>query len=56
MLELLTVSEVCGVLRCHEKTVYRWVKNGRLTAVRVGTRLKFDPADLASFIASRRTS
>jgi hypothetical protein len=25
-LELLTVTEVCAILRCHEKTLYRWVE------------------------------
>jgi excisionase family DNA binding protein len=54
-LELLTVSEVCAILRCHEKTLYQWVKRGSLTAIRIGSKLKFDPADLATFLASRRT-
>jgi excisionase family DNA binding protein len=53
-LELLTVSEVCAILRCHEKTLYQWVKKGSLAAIRVGSKLKFDPADLAAFIDSRR--
>jgi excisionase family DNA binding protein len=54
-LELLTVSEVCVILRCHEKTLYQWVKRGSITAVRIGAKLKFDPVDLAAFLASRRT-
>ena len=54
-LELLTVSEVCAILRCHEKTLYQWVKRGSLIALRVGSKLKFDLADLAAFIESRRT-
>jgi len=54
-LELLTVSEVCAILRCHEKTLYQWVKKGSFTAIRVGSKLKFDPADVATFIESRRT-
>ena len=54
-LELLTVSEVCALLRCHPKTLYQWVKKGSLTAIRVGSKLKFDPADVARFIAARRT-
>jgi hypothetical protein len=29
-LELLTVSEVYGILCCHEKMLYQWVKNGRI--------------------------
>jgi excisionase family DNA binding protein len=54
-LELMTVSEVCAILRCYEKTLYQWVKKGSLTAIRVGAKLKFDPADVAAFIESRRT-
>ena len=54
-LELLTVREVCAVLRCHEKTLYQWVKRGSLTAIRIGSKLKFDPADMAAFLVSRRT-
>jgi excisionase family DNA binding protein len=46
-LDLLTVSEFCAILRCHEKTLYQWVKKGSLTAI-VGCKLKFDPADLAT--------
>jgi excisionase family DNA binding protein len=53
-LELLTVSEVCAILRCHEKTLYLWVKRGSLVG-RIGSKLKFDPADLAVFLDSRRT-
>jgi len=52
-LELLTVSEVCAILRCDEKTLYQWVKKGSLTAIRVGSKLKFDPADVARY---RRSS
>ena len=55
-LELLTVTEVSAILRCHEKTLYQWVKKGSLTAIRVGSKLKFDPADVARFIAARRTT
>ena len=54
-LELLTVSEVCAILRCHEKTLYQWVKRGSLTVIRIGSKLKFDPADVAAFLVSRRT-
>ena len=54
-LELLTVSEVCAIQRCHEKTLNQWVKKGSLTAIRIGSKLKFDPADVAVFISARRT-
>ncbi|HLZ43770.1 MAG TPA: helix-turn-helix domain-containing protein [Candidatus Sulfotelmatobacter sp.] len=54
-LELLTVTEVCDILRCHPKTLCRWVQKGSVTAIRIGSKLKFDPADVAAFIVSRRT-
>jgi len=54
-LELLTVSEVCTILRCHEKILHQWVKRGSLTAIRIGSKLKFDPADVAVFISARRS-
>jgi excisionase family DNA binding protein len=54
-LELLTVREVCAILRCHEKTPYQWVKKESLTGIRIGSKLKFDPADLAALLASCRT-
>ncbi|WP_328632027.1 helix-turn-helix domain-containing protein [Streptomyces sp. NBC_00356] len=34
--ELLTVKETAAVLRISEPTVYRWIANGDLPAVRYG--------------------
>jgi hypothetical protein len=36
--------------------MYHWVKKRTPTAIRIGGKLKFDPADVASFIAVRRTA
>jgi len=54
-LEPLTVAEVCALLRCHEMTCTNGEEE---TAHRYPdcSRLKSDPADIATFIASRRTS
>ncbi len=35
---LLTIPEVAAWARVHPKTVYRWVKDGKLPAVQFGTR------------------
>ncbi|MCK5307190.1 MAG: helix-turn-helix domain-containing protein [Zetaproteobacteria bacterium] len=33
---LLTVQEVCNLLRVHPNTVYNWIRSGRLSAFKVG--------------------
>jgi excisionase family DNA binding protein len=35
---LLTISEVAGWARVHPKTIYRWIRQGRLEAIRFGPR------------------
>ena len=36
--ELLTLKEVCEILKCHPNTLRQWDKKGILTAVRFGER------------------
>ncbi len=53
MEELLTITEVCNLLKVHPNTLRNWDKQGLLTAVRIGVRgdrryLKQDIVDLAS--------
>ena len=42
---LLTVLEVAEWARVHTKTVYRWIKDGRLEAVQFGPRTFRIPED-----------
>jgi excisionase family DNA binding protein len=51
---LLTVRQVAEVLSVAPFTVYRLAKGGELRHVRVSNALRFEPADLAAFVASRR--
>jgi excisionase family DNA binding protein len=44
---LLTTHEAATLLHVHPRTVQRLVERGELEAVRVGTAVRFDPADLA---------
>jgi len=44
---LLTTHEAATLLHVHPRTVQCLVERGELEAVRVGTAVRFDPADLA---------
>ena len=43
MVELLTVREVAQMTRLHEMTIWRYIRSGRLEAVRIGRRLRVRP-------------
>ena len=43
--DLLTVAEVAEWARVHPKTVYRWIKDGRLEALQLGPRTFRVPED-----------
>src|SRR5664280_1262800 len=56
---LLDLAEAAEKIRCCERTVRRFIANGELPYIDVGSgrsraRMKIHPADLASFIESRR--
>lgn len=44
---LLTTNEAADALRVHPRTVQRLVERGQLSAVHLGTAVRFDPADIA---------
>jgi excisionase family DNA binding protein len=44
---LLTTQEAAELLHVHPRTIQRLVERGQLSAVHVGTAIRFDPADLA---------
>jgi putative molybdopterin biosynthesis protein len=50
---LLTVPEVADLLRVRESTVYTWAESGALPCYRVGRLLRFDRAEVQSWLASR---
>ena len=45
---LLTVPEVAEWARVHPKTIYRWIKEGRLEAIQFGPRTFRIPEDAVS--------
>ena len=51
---LLTVNDVALALVVSRDSVYRLIRNGELTPVRVGTRLRFQPDDLRDYLERGR--
>lgn len=56
MTPLLTKRGAASVLAVSERTVTALTTSGRLPFVRVGKCVRIDPADLAAFIASRKSA
>jgi len=50
---LLTVAEVSSAMRVSNMTVYRLIKSGELSAVRVGKNYRIREADLERFLVER---
>jgi len=49
-LEFLTVQEVADQLRVVPQTVQRWIRGGKLKAVRAGRLWRIRPEDLDKFL------
>ena len=41
MIQVVTVKEVCGLLRIHQSTLYKLVRAGRIPSFRVGSDWRF---------------
>lgn len=50
---LLTVGEVAGLMRVSNMTVYRLIKSGQLSAVRVGKNYRIRRADVDRYLTDR---
>jgi excisionase family DNA binding protein len=53
-LQLLAIPQVADLLGVSSKTVQRLVSSGELPSVRIGTRVRIAPEDLAAYIARLR--
>jgi excisionase family DNA binding protein len=54
MTGLLNLTTLAGILGVHRMTLYGWTKAGKVPAVRVGSRWKYDPAQIAGWYAARQ--
>jgi excisionase family DNA binding protein len=46
-LKLLTVKDVARILSVSDRTVYTWVRQGRIPVTRFGHHIRFHPSHLA---------
>jgi len=53
--QLLTVTEVAGYLRIAPNTVYRWLRAGKLRAIKIGKEWRIEQEDLDHFLGRRKT-
>ena len=51
---LLTPEQVAGILQVHVLTVYGYIRQGKLDAIRLGRTYRIVPKDLELFIKSNR--
>jgi putative molybdopterin biosynthesis protein len=51
---LLSINEVAQLLGISRPTVYALIRRGELIAIRVGERLRFDPADVRGYLERNR--
>jgi len=52
----LTVRDVAELLKVSEKTIYRWIKSGKLPAYRVSDQFRFSRPELLEWATARRVS
>ena len=51
--EVLTVKEVCKILRVHPTTVYKLTRQGRIPSFRVGTEWRFRADQIERWMAEK---
>jgi excisionase family DNA binding protein len=51
--EVLTLNEVCQMLRVHKITLYKMVKAGKIPAFRIGSDWRFRQDAILRWIAER---
>jgi excisionase family DNA binding protein len=51
---LLTPEQVAGILQVHILTIYGYIREGKLDAIRLGRSYRITQQDLEQFIESNR--
>jgi excisionase family DNA binding protein len=55
MAACLTTEEVLAYLNVTPRTIYRLIRTGELTAIRIGRQWRFRQSDLEAFLDRQRT-
>jgi excisionase family DNA binding protein len=53
---LLTPNQVAEILQMHTLTIYSYIRQGKLDAIRLGRSYRIAPQDLVRFIEAHRTN
>lgn len=53
--DLLKANEVCEYLRISKVTLYKWLKQGKITGYHLGTRLFFKKTDVDKALIKQET-
>ena len=48
--KLLTVKDVASYLSCAESTVYQWIREGKIEAVKAGSNVRISPEAVKKFL------
>ena len=49
----LTIKEIAAMLKVHEGTVRRWIRNGKLASVKVGESVRVTNAEFQRFVNAK---
>lgn len=54
--ELLTLTEVCKILKCHPNTLRHWDNKGLLPAIRIGIKRvrRYRKEDIMKFLKQKK--
>lgn len=54
-IEMLTVQDICKILKVSHMTIYRLIERKELPAFRIGQNLRIDPRDFADYMRGSNT-
>jgi len=54
--QILTTKELCEYLKLTEITIYKYAKEGKIPACRVGSRWRFDKDHIDEFLSKEEES
>lgn len=52
-MKLLTIEEVAEILKVSDRTVHRWLQEGKFKAYKIGRLLRIKESDLHTFVNSK---